>query len=155
MAIEVGGPSGQHDMMPAVIVPGAGRDWSGIILNIGILALALAIATVACTSFQPVTMVVPGTIDVADEIRITKLDGTEIRLTDPRIVDDTLFGRPLDEFGGWSKDTVSIPVDGVAEILTSQPDRTKTTGFAILVGVLSAAAVVVFLSLLNILLEYS
>ncbi len=112
-----------------------------------LVVLTLAIGTVACTSFQPVTMVVPGTIDVADEIRITKLDGTEIRLTDPHVVDDTLFGRPRVASGGWSNDTVSIPVDGVAEIRTSQPDRTKTTGFAILVGVLSAAAVVVFLSL--------
>ena len=109
--------------------------------------LSLAIGTVACTSFQPVTTVVPGTIDVADEIRIAMLDGTEIRLTDPHVVDDTLFGRPRVASGGWSNDTVSIPVDGVAEIRTSQPDRTKTTGFAILVGVLSAAAVVVFLSL--------
>ncbi len=105
-----------------------------------LLVLALAIGTVACTSFQPVTMVVPGTIDVADEVRITKLDGTEIRLTDPCIVDDTLFGRPLDEFGRWSKDTLSVPVDGIAEILTSQPDRTKQTRFAIFVGVLSVVA---------------
>ena len=105
-----------------------------------LVVLTLAIGTVACTSFQPVTMVVPGTIDVADEIRITKLDGTEIRLTDPHVVDDTLFGRPRVASGGWSNDTVSIPVDGVAEILTSQPDRTKQTRFAIFVGVLSVVA---------------
>jgi len=44
MAIEIGrGPSGKNDLMPAVILPGEKEKWPVRILNIGIIAIALAV----------------------------------------------------------------------------------------------------------------
>lgn len=46
MAIEIGGasPRERKDLTPPIIMPGGGRDWSGIVLNFGLAVLVLVLA---------------------------------------------------------------------------------------------------------------
>jgi hypothetical protein len=74
-------------------------------------------------------------------VRITRTDSSEIILSDPAIIGDTLYGRPQSSVVNQPANRTAIPLIGIQDIVTLRSDPTKNT----LLGVGIAVATLGFL----------
>ena len=108
----------------------------------GLLLLVLHLQ--ACISWQPVTVTPREFIeeDQPSTVRVTRLDGTALLMSSPRIANDSIFSECQPGDGSCTIRTGSLSLDDVSALEVRGTDITKTAGGIIGAGIFVNPSVV-------------